>query len=144
MPQSKEERLQNINELVPGLRDAGIELGEIYLDPLVYPVSVDVSNGPKVIETIRTLRETYGEAVHFAPGLSNVSHGFPKRNVINQVFAKLCCDAGCDGGIVDPAQINDAVLAGIDYTDEITRLARDVLLGKDEYGMTFISAVRGG
>ncbi len=144
MPQSVEERVQNINELVPMLRKAGIELDEIFLDPLVYPVSVDVANGPRVIETIRTLRETYGESVHFAPGLSNVSHGFPRRNVINQVFAKLCCDAGCDGGIVDPAQINDAVLAGLDFSDEITRLARDVVEGNDEFGMAFISAVRGG
>jgi cobalamin-dependent methionine synthase I len=144
MPQTMEERLQNINELVPTLRDAGIELDEIFLDPLVYPVSVDVANGPKVIETIRALRQAYGKEVHFAPGLSNVSHGFPRRNVINQVFAKLCHDAGCDGGIVDPGQINDAVLAGVDFSDEITRLARDVVEGKDEFGMAFISAVRGG
>ncbi len=143
MPQTREERLENIYELVPKLQEAGISLSDTFLDPLVFPVSVDVQNGPCVIETIRTLREKYGDEVHFAPGLSNVSHGFPKRSVLNRVFARLCQEAGCDGGIVDPMQINDEVLAGIDFSKEVNQLARDVLLGKDEFGMQFISAIRG-
>lgn len=143
MPQTKEERQENIYELVPKLQEAGIPLSDTFLDPLVFPVSVDVQNGPTVIETIRTLREKYGEEVHFAPGLSNVSHGFPRRSVLNRVFARLCREAGCDGGIVDPAQINDEVLAGIDFSDEVNTLAKNVLLGKDEFGMAFISAIRG-
>ena len=143
MPQSVEERVANIEKIVGVLQEAGLALSDIYLDPLVYPVSVDVENGTRVIESIRILREKYGEEIHFAPGLSNVSFGFPKRSAINQVFAKLCQEAGCDGGIVDPAQINDRVLGAIDYSDQMTGLARDLLLGKDEFGMAFISAARG-
>lgn len=143
MPQGIDERLENTAALMELVRGAGFALGDVYLDPLVYPASVDVQNSPMVIEAIRALRSTYGPAVHFAPGLSNISYGFPKRAVINQVFARLCLDAGCDGGIVDPMQINDRVLNSINYEDENFRLARELLLGHDEYGMDYISAMRG-
>jgi hypothetical protein len=60
------------------------------------------------------------------------------------VFAKLCLDAGCDGGIVDPAQINDKVLSSIDYSEESFRLAFELLEGRDEWGMNYIQAFRKG
>ena len=142
MPESVEERITNLDLLVNCLRAAGIALPEIFLDPLVYPASVDVRNAGLVVDTVKALRAEYGPAIHFGPGLSNISYGFPKRNVINQVFAKLCLDAGCDGGIVDPAQINDKILASIDYGQETYRLARELLLGNDEFGMNYITAFR--
>lgn len=144
MPESVTERVNNIARLMEKLSGEGFSHDRIFLDPLVYPVSVDVRNGLAVIETIKTLRDTYGADIHFAPGLSNVSFGLPKRPVINQVFARLCLDAGCDGGIVDPAQINDKVLSDIDYSVETTRLARELLLGNDEFGMNYIMAIREG
>ena len=144
MPESVEERLANLDKLTDKLRSAGIALPEIFLDPLVYPASVDVRNSVMVIEAVKALRAKYGPAIHFGPGLSNISYGFPKRNVINQVFAKLCLDAGCDGGIVDPAQINDKILSSIDYGQETYRLARELLLGNDEFGMNYIMAFREG
>jgi 5-methyltetrahydrofolate--homocysteine methyltransferase len=142
MPESKEERLANIEELMKILKSEGFEDNRIFIDPLVYPVSVSQDNGVVFIETVKSLREIYGKEIHFAPGLSNISHGMPKRNIINQVFARLCLEAGCDGGIVDPKQINDGILAGIDYNDSLYGLAKELLLGNDEYGMNYISAFR--
>lgn len=142
MPESVEERLENLAVLIGKLQGVGIALCDIYLDPLVYPASVDVRNSVMMIEAVQRLRAKYGKDIHFAPGLSNISYGFPKRIVINQVFARLCLDAGCDGGIVDPAQINDKALANLDFTDESFRLARELLLGNDEYGMNYITAFR--
>ena len=142
MPQSVAERLENLGALLEKLRAAGIALADIYLDPLVYPASVDVGNSVMMIEAVRRLRALYGKDIHFAPGLSNISYGFPKRIVINQVFARLCLDAGCDGGIVDPAQINDKTLANLDFADDSYRLARELLLGNGEYGMNYITAFR--
>lgn len=142
MPESVEDRMANIAELMEKLETAGFSRDQVYLDPLVYPASVDVNNAVMMIEAIRALREAWGPEIHFAPGLSNISYGFPRRAVINQVFAGLCRDAGCDGGIVDPMQINDAVLDSIDYNEERFRLARDLLEGRDEFGMEYITAMR--
>ncbi len=142
MPETVDERVANIGRLMSRLEDEGFARRDIFLDPLVMPVSVNTQNPSLVLESVRILRSAYGEAIHFAPGLSNVSFGLPKRNVINQTFAWLCLREGCDGGIVDPMQINDSVLGSIDFNDEFYRLAKDLLLGNDEYGMNFITAVR--
>lgn len=144
MPETMEDRLANLEELMKILKSEGFEDNRIFIDPLVYPVSVSQDNGVTFIETIKAVRERYGKEIHFAPGLSNISHGMPKRNIINQVFARLCLDAGCDGGIVDPKQINDSILSGIDFNDKLYNLAKELLMGNDEYGMNYISAFREG
>ncbi len=144
MPSSKEERISNLDSLMKILEKAGFADEDIYMDPLVFPVSVDPSNGTAVLDAIRVLRETYGNKIHFAPGLSNISFGMPNRKLINQVFTYLCAQEGLDGGIVDPIQINAEILGQIDESSEGYRLARDFLLGKDMYGKNYITAIRSG
>ena len=136
--------MQNLERLVKKLHDAGFEDGDIYLDPLVFPASVDSNNGKMILEAIHTLRQKYGDEIHFAPGLSNVSYGLPNRKLLNQVFTYLCVEQGCDGGIVDPRHINDEVLNSLDTTTEAFQLAKALLVGEDEYGMNYIRAARKG
>ncbi|MCL1909813.1 MAG: dihydropteroate synthase [Kiritimatiellaeota bacterium] len=142
MPETTQERIDNLFKLAELLKANNIAIGDTFFDPLVMTISADGANGLKVIDSIRAVREHFGPAAHFAPGLSNVSYGLPKRPLINQVFARLCQDAGCDGGIVDPAQINAKILAGIDLTTEASKLAIALLKGEDDFGMEFITAVR--
>ena len=144
MPEDLPTRLANIGELMEKLRSHGFALGDIYLDPLVFPISVNAANGTVVLEAIGELRKLHGPAIHFAPGLSNVSFGLPKRPLINQVFVHLCRERGCDGGIVDPLQINDKALDALDAAAEPYRLARELLLGQDEFGLNYIAAAREG
>jgi 5-methyltetrahydrofolate--homocysteine methyltransferase len=142
MPEGVEERLANTRTLLARLEAVGFSRSDIFLDPLVMPVSVNTENPGMILEAIRAMRAEHGPAIHFAPGLSNVSFGLPRRPIVNQVFAKLCLEAGCDGGIVDPAQVNDRILSAMDLSSGNNALARDLLLGKDEYGMGWISACR--
>ncbi|MEI6875025.1 MAG: dihydropteroate synthase [Spirochaetota bacterium] len=142
MPETVEERVANVRILMKRLLGEGFKAGDVFLDPLVMPVSVDTGHPGRFMEAIRLLRSEHGRDIHFAPGLSNVSFGLPKRPTINQVFAKLCLEAGCDGGIVDPLQINDRILGSLDFAAPLNALARDLLLGKDEYGMAWIGASR--
>jgi 5-methyltetrahydrofolate--homocysteine methyltransferase len=144
MPTSKEERVANTARLLELLSREGLGLGEIYLDPLVFPVSVDPGNGRMLLDSIEELRRQYGAAIHFAPGLSNISYGMPNRKLLNMVFTRLCQQRGLDGGIVDPLQINDAALAGLDEASESFGLARAFLLGEDPFGMNYITAARAG
>jgi len=142
MPESAVERVENIRKLMKLLVAEGFAPGDVYVDPLVMPVSVDTGHPGRFIEAVRQIRSDQGPDIHFAPGLSNVSFGLPRRPIINQVFAKLCRDAGCDGGIVDPTQINDRSLASLKLEEGLPALARDLLLGNDEFGMNWIAASR--
>jgi len=144
MPTSKDERLANIERLLELLSKAGLGPGDIHLDPLVFPVSVDPNNGLLILQTVEELRRRHGEEIHFAPGLSNISYGMPNRKLINQVFTYLCVQRGLDGGIVDPLQINQAQLDGLDPTSEPFKITEAFLLGHDQFGMKYIAAARSG
>ena len=144
MPETVADRLANVAKLMAQLKSHGFALEDIYLDPLVFPVSVNSNNGLAVMEAVRELRKVYGPSIHFAPGLSNISFGLPKRPLINQIFSFLCLEQGCDGGIVDPLQINDNIFKNLDTKSEAFRLTKELLLGQDEFGMNYITASREG
>jgi 5-methyltetrahydrofolate--homocysteine methyltransferase len=144
LPSSTNERLKNIAELFQHLDKAGFHKSDLHIDPLVFPISTDGANGVNFLNTVRSIRTTYGSDVHIIAGLSNVSFGMPNRKLINQVFAWLAADAGADGGIVDPSQINKVILNSLNSQADDFKLAKALLLGEDEYGMKFIEAFRGG
>jgi len=142
LPCTTEERMANFDKLVPKLTALGLDLPAIHLDPLVYTISTDPNNGKMFLEAIGSARRKYGPAIHILGGLSNVSFGMPCRKLINQVFTWLAVEAGGDGGIVDPMQINADVLRKLDTNGEPFKLAKALLTGEDEFGMNFIAAAR--
>ncbi|MFP4442608.1 MAG: dihydropteroate synthase [Spirochaetia bacterium] len=144
MPESTEDRMENIRGCMKALKDEGFNDEDIYIDPLVFPISVDSKNGKKVIDSISQTRKEFGKGIHFAPGLSNVSFGLPKRKNINQVFTYLCMENGLDGGIVDPKQINLKIMRALDTGSDSFKLTKSLLLGEDEFGMNYIQAARDG
>ncbi len=144
MPDSAEERIGNLEQLVGKLRAVGFEDNTIYLDPLVFPISVNPENGNVILECIGALRSKWGGEIHFAPGLSNISFGMPNRKLLNQVYCYICRKAGLDGGIVDPLQVSRKILDEMNPDDQSFLLARAVLTGEDEYGINYIAAAREG
>lgn len=144
LPSGRDERLANISAIVNKLEAAGFKKDAIHVDPLVFPISTDSNNGRIFLDTVAAVRQQYGPEIHVVAGLSNVSFGMPNRKLINQVFAWLAVEAGADGGIVDPLQINARILQSLDTESEAFDLARALLLGEDEYGINFITACREG
>ncbi|MCX6992539.1 MAG: dihydropteroate synthase [Kiritimatiellaeota bacterium] len=144
LPANTEERLDNLGRLIPQLTAKGIQMDWIHVDPLVYTISTEANNGKMFLAAVQAIRAKYGPAVHIIGGLSNVSFGMPARKLINQVFAYLAVEAGGDGGIVDPLQINAKILQGLDANAEPFQLAKALLLGTDDFGMNFIAAHRAG
>ncbi|NQU38567.1 MAG: dihydropteroate synthase [Lentisphaerae bacterium] len=144
LPANTEERMANLDRLIPMLKAAGLADGDLHIDPLVFPISVDGNNGNGFLEACASVRQQFGAEVHIVAGLSNVSFGMPGRKLINQVFTYLAVEQGADGGIVDPMQINACILSGLDPASESFTLAQDLLTGKDDYGMNFITASREG
>lgn len=142
LPGTVEERIANFDKLIPKLLAAGIGYPAMHLDPLVYTISTDPMNGKMFLDAIAGARRKYDPALHIIGGLSNVSFGMPCRKLINQVFAWLSVEAGGDGGIVDPLQINADILRSLDTAGEPFKLAKALLTGADEFGMNFIAAHR--
>lgn len=144
LPSDTAQRLANINRLMPMLSNSGIKGGDIYVDPLVFPIATDSNNAQSFVEAVSAIRKTYGADIHITGGLSNVSFGMPARKLINQVFTWLVVEAGGDSGILDPLQMNSKILAAVDTSSEAFKLAKALLTGEDMFGVEFITAHREG
>ena len=144
MPSDTAERVANASRVVDAALAKGMPAGDIYVDPLVFPIAVDQDFGNHCLAAIRALRERYGAEIHITGGFSNVSFGMPARRLINDVFLRLAIDAGADSGILDPVTSHIDGVLGLDRTARPYRLAEDLLLGSDQYCATFIRAHRKG
>ncbi|MCG8683838.1 MAG: dihydropteroate synthase [Desulfobacterales bacterium] len=133
MPDSSEDILGRAQTLVKELNGIGIATSNIYVDPLVQPISTDSNKGTMVLDAVRAIKTDFPD-VHITGGLSNISYGLPQRHIINRTFVTLMMDAGMDSAIIDP--LDKKIMAAI-------RTA-DMLLGKDPFCMNFLQGVRSG
>lgn len=133
MPVTVEERVQAAEKLILRLTAEGVALENIFIDPLVQPVSVDTRMGNAALGAIGKIMTDF-PGVNTICGLSNISYGLPERRLINSTFLGLCMLQGLSAAILDPT---DTVLMA-------TLLAAQMLLGRDEYCEKYIDAYQQG
>lgn len=133
IPEDIERRYEIADKLIGALTKAGISLSDIYIDPLVRPVSTDSSSGLIVLKSIKKIMSSF-EHVHTICGLSNISFGLPKRDVLNKSFLLFAMSMGLDSAILDP--LDREMMAMV--------RAGEVLLGKDEYCLKYLTSFREG
>lgn len=133
IPSNAEGRVKIAGKIVEGLTSEGIPLDDIFIDPLVYPLSSDFESAIVVLDTIEQIRRSY-TGVHIVCGLSNISFGLPLRKQLNEVFVVLAMQRGLDAAIVDPC--DKQLMANI--------ITTTVLMGKDEFCRNYIEAYRQG
>ena len=131
MPKTAEDRLRIADKLINGLVQNRIPLQNIYVDPLVQPISVDGTFGIEFLKAISLIKEKFA-GVHAMCGLSNVSYGLPGRAFVNQTFMSMAIAYGLDGAIINP--LDKRMMANI--------LAAEALVGRDNYCMNFMKAHR--
>ena len=144
MPESAEERIANASAMVDAALEKGIAASDIYIDPLIFPISVDGRFGRHSFEAIAGLRGKYGPEIHITGGMSNVSFGIPSRKWINDVFMILAVEAGADSGIIDPVISRPDKVFALDRGSRPYQLAEAVLQGRDEHCAAYIGAWRRG
>jgi len=144
MPANTEQRVENATRMIEAALEKGIPLDLIYVDPLMFPISVDGEFGHHVLGAITAIRATYGPEIHITGGMSNVSFGLPERCLINDVFLALAIDAGADSGIIDPIQTDVRHAQTVDRTTPSFQLALAVLTGADRHCRAYMKAWRAG
>jgi cobalamin-dependent methionine synthase I len=133
MPETAEERLKVADKLINNFERDGIPLSNVFLDPLIKPISVNGEFGPQVLDTITGIID-WGTDVHITCGLSNISFGLPKRTLLNQAFLVLAMGRGLDSAIIDPLD---------NYLMKLIK-ASELLLNKDPFSAAYIKAARAG
>jgi 5-methyltetrahydrofolate--homocysteine methyltransferase len=131
MPKTAEERLKIADKLINGLVQNNVPLNNIYVDPLVQPVSVNQSFGVECLKAIELIKDNF-EGVHAICGLSNISFGLPGRKFINQSFMTMAISRGLDGAIINP--LDKRMMASI--------IAAEALAGNDSYCKNYIQTYR--
>jgi len=133
MPETTEERVAIADKLIAGLTAKGVDISDIFIDPMVRPVGTGSHYGVVALETIRRVRSEFPE-VHITCGLSNISFGLPARKVINQAFMIAAMTCGLDSAILDP--LDKRLMAYI--------YASEAMLGKDDFCMNYLAKFREG
>lgn len=113
MPRDADERAELCVELVQRAMDAGIAPEDIWIDPIVTPVSADIGQVLSVLEFMSALKEL-APGCRSIVGLSNISSGTPTelRPYLNRAYLAMLMKYGLDAAIVNA------------FDEELIRLAR--------------------
>ncbi len=131
MPETVEQRVSIADTLVNNLVKNNIPVENIFVDPLVQPISTNGSYGLAFLDAIEQIMKNF-PGIHTACGLSNISYGLPERKLLNQNFMVMAISKGLDGAIINP--LDKRMMANI--------MAAEALVGKDDFCMNYLTAYR--
>lgn len=126
IPETWEKRYQIAENIVKRCIEYGISKKNIYIDALVLTVGSDTNSALETLKTLKTIKEKLG--VNTILGVSNVSHGLPNRNKINNAFFAMAIENGLDLAIINPC----------DESMINTWQSASVLCGRDENADNYI------
>jgi 5-methyltetrahydrofolate--homocysteine methyltransferase len=130
IPQKAERRLEIAEAILNAAQKEGIPAEDLVIDPLAMAIGTDHKTAIETLKALRLIRDKLG--LNQTLGVSNISFGLPERHPINSIFLALAAMNGLACSIVDPTI----------WEMRRAALITDLLLGKDEFCMKFISAFR--
>lgn len=128
IPDTAEGRLRVAEKIIERAAKKGISQERILIDCLALTVGADHRAGLITLQSIRLVREKLG--VNLALGASNVSHGLPDRDLLNNYFIAMTIAAGVNCPIVDPIKARGVVIIA------------DLLTGHDEWSQCYLAYYR--
>ncbi|MBQ1555805.1 MAG: homocysteine S-methyltransferase family protein [Clostridia bacterium] len=100
IPATAEERVAVAAKIISVAAEYGIDKKDIVIDGLTLTVSAEPEAAKVTLETIRRVKQELGVCTTL--GVSNVSFGLPRREMINAAFYTAALTAGLDCGIINP------------------------------------------
>jgi 5-methyltetrahydrofolate--homocysteine methyltransferase len=133
MPETCQQRVEIALTLVAAAAEHGIATSDVFIDPLVRPISSEPDQGRAVLDAISAIKRESPE-VNVSVGLSNVSFGLPDRRLVNRTFLAMAVAAGVDAALIDP--LDRRLMACL--------RAAEALIGRDDYCADYLAAYRSG
>ncbi len=99
IPATVEGRVAIAEKIIRRAEEIGIPRRELLVDGLTMPVSAGPENAKVTLGTIQAAKAM---GVKTALGVSNVSFGLPRRELLNQAFFTMALQSGLDGAIINP------------------------------------------
>lgn len=131
IPKTAGDRIRACERIAEACDRNGVVMDNLFLDPLVVPISTDIKQGIVTLTTLTEIKKRFPNAKTVL-GVSNVSYGLPARAKLNTAFLHMAVYAGLDAAIIDPLD-NDMLSA--------VRTA-EALVGKDRHCRRYSRAFR--
>ena len=100
IPETAEGRMAVARKIYSTAAEYGIPPEDIVIDGLTLTVSSEPRAAVVTLETLRRVRDELGG--HTILGVSNVSFGLPRRDIINANFFAMALEAGLSCAIINP------------------------------------------
>ncbi len=128
IPAEASARVEIAHRIVERAESYGIPREDVIIDCLTLSLGANIKAGLATLEATRRVRDEL--QVNQTQGCSNISHGLPNRPVLTAAYLAMGVEAGLTCPTVDVALVRLAILSA------------DLVLGRDNYAMRFISAFR--
>ncbi len=100
IPDNAQDRYNIAEKIVNKAMLYGIKKEDIYIDTLTLTCSAQQKEVVETIKTLTLVKNNLG--VKTVLGISNISFGMPKREIINETFLSIAMSAGLDLPIINP------------------------------------------
>ncbi len=100
IPNNAQDRYQIAEKIVNKAISYGIKKEDVYIDTLTLTCSAQQKEVVETIKTLTLVKNNLG--VKTVLGVSNISFGMPKREIINETFLSIAMSAGLDLPIINP------------------------------------------
>lgn len=131
IPRDPAGRLAAAEKILNAAAGLGIPPGDVYIDPIVLPVSTDNSQGKVTLDTLLAVKASFPEAKAVLAA-SNVSYGLPERTIVNQAMIQMAMLLMVDALIINP--LDEGLMTAIK--------AANVVLGMDRHCRKYSRAIR--
>lgn len=132
VPRDRHKRSELALKIISSCMEHGIDLEDVYIDPVVLPVNVAQPQAIELLESLRDFKLISDPPPKTVVGLSNVSQGAKNRSLINRTFLVMAVSNGLSAAIVDPldGELMDAMITA------------ELVLNKNIYCDSYLNAYR--
>ncbi len=104
IPRDANERLVVAAEIITKAAELGVPADQIYLDPLILPLSVAQKDVLEVFESLRMFKSLSDPPPKTVVGLSNISNSLPRelKPLVDRTLLAMLMACGLDAAILDP------------------------------------------
>lgn len=100
IPETAEGRFEIARRIAAACDGYGIPRSDLFIDCLTLTVAAGADSAAVTLEALRRVKNELG--LKTVLGVSNISFGLPRRDIINQSFLTMALQAGLDLAIMNP------------------------------------------
>lgn len=104
IPETAEGRLAIVDKIYKRASEYGIKPKDIIIDPLCMSISAEPMSAMVTLDSLKLIKERYNGKTSL--GVSNISFGLPRRELVNSSFFTLAMMNGLNAAIMNPSSVD--------------------------------------